>query len=632
MNTLRQHDLSNQRIDGYLFIRKLGSGGFADVYLAEEQTPTPTHRKVAIKIFGCEEDNRSGLRAIYEHFRGDLEPLIRLSNTTPIVQYYATVTSDIVMQDGHVTTLSGLTPGAPRESVFTIFMIVMEYADGGTLADNYRDSLLNNDNWTDFYSHMADVCDALNAMHGEGIIHRDIKPSNLFYFEKVNRVKVGDLGLAAVEPTQLLVDNIRGSLAYMSPESFRGAAEPARDIYALGVTLYELLSGVLPFEASFDNVDRLAAWRDVHSNASRPDVIARNRRVSVPLNKLLKRMMAPESEDRPTLREVREQLLRERDWTSVSVEHVLEDAKGRDIRRLSGNPVVLSRYLIHPHFRKLVLQETLYFVFVSIEFANMQKLQMMFELLERHFHAAYSCTEVFGKYDFVIRAWCGMSSRVVTSFCRAMIDQVLNCDETAIKVFACEEVTYVGADLRLIGQIENLAKDDSFRISSTLKLHDAQTRFDIDWAQSVELNADKSAEERWLMEKHVYLAKWPSSRTKSASNGRLDAITLISTHSRHTEGEREAISRVIENALAKTSLDPIKHAIVSCRKAFRPVEGFENEPSEFLVTFSVEKFSDAVKLPEAIASSKVRLTIGTLLSTTRYQIWSDQARLRHAHE
>ncbi len=134
---------------------------------------------------------------------------------------------------------------------------VMEFVDGGTLADRIEQGPLKIDEVVTLAEQMLDV---LGYLHGEGIVHRDVKPSNIIFTGK-GVPKLGDLGLVRELGSGLSLTVTKttvGTPSYMAPEQLRGEApEPAWDLYGLGVTLYEALTGRRPFEgeSSFDVAD-----------------------------------------------------------------------------------------------------------------------------------------------------------------------------------------------------------------------------------------------------------------------------------------------------------------------------------------------------------------------------------------
>ncbi|MBI5863918.1 MAG: serine/threonine protein kinase [Planctomycetes bacterium] len=135
------------------------------------------------------------------------------------------------------------------ESAGGLPAIVMEYIDGISL----REALLRSGR-LDFALAMFithSITSAVAAMHAENVVHRDIKPANIL-FDRNGEAHVCDFGLAIEFDTlrrQGTASNVGGSPLYMAPEMFEGQVSPQSDVYALGILLFELLSGQPPFEA-----------------------------------------------------------------------------------------------------------------------------------------------------------------------------------------------------------------------------------------------------------------------------------------------------------------------------------------------------------------------------------------------
>ena len=131
--------------------------------------------------------------------------------------------------------------------------LVMEYLDGSTLADRLRRR-----GWLaprEAAEVTAQVADGLAAAHDAGLIHRDVKPANILFDSATGRAKIADFGLARPSTRPIVetqVGSIAGTPAYMSPEQAQGRDEPdpRSDVYSLGATLYEALTGELPFRGA----------------------------------------------------------------------------------------------------------------------------------------------------------------------------------------------------------------------------------------------------------------------------------------------------------------------------------------------------------------------------------------------
>jgi eukaryotic-like serine/threonine-protein kinase len=138
--------------------------------------------------------------------------------------------------------------------------MVLEYLPGGTLADRLeRPGGLADDEVADI---AADVANGLEYAHRNGIVHRDLKPANIL-FDVEGRAKIGDLGIASVDTDTTLTEagTVLGTAGYISPEQAAGeAATPASDVYSFGVTLFQMLTGRLPFESG-NSIEIAAAKR-----------------------------------------------------------------------------------------------------------------------------------------------------------------------------------------------------------------------------------------------------------------------------------------------------------------------------------------------------------------------------------
>lgn len=199
----------------YKLLRKIGTGGMADVYLAEDLL---LDRQVAIKIMHPQlaEDP-----AFVERFKREARAVANLQHQN-IVNVYDW--------------------GADEE----VYYLVMEYLKGQNLKDflNSRAPLAP-DTVVDIASK---ICDALTEAHDHEIVHRDIKPQNIILTEN-GELKVTDFGIAkAASATMTQTGSILGTAHYISPEQALGRkVDVTSDIYSLGVLMYEMLTGDLPF-------------------------------------------------------------------------------------------------------------------------------------------------------------------------------------------------------------------------------------------------------------------------------------------------------------------------------------------------------------------------------------------------
>src|SRR5690242_4036536 len=208
--------LINTLFDGrYRIMRKLGTGGMANVYLAEDQE---LGRRVAIKILN---DRHAGDEQFIERFRREAKNAAGLSHPN-IVSIY------------------------DRGEAEGSYYIAMEYLDGRSLKE-----LIVSRGPAPVgvaVEYARQILSALRFAHRHGIVHRDIKPHNVLV-DTDGRVKVTDFGIARAGASQMTeAGSIVGTAQYLSPEQARGGNVDQRsDLYSLGVVLYELLTGNVPF-------------------------------------------------------------------------------------------------------------------------------------------------------------------------------------------------------------------------------------------------------------------------------------------------------------------------------------------------------------------------------------------------
>ncbi|WP_112180801.1 Stk1 family PASTA domain-containing Ser/Thr kinase [Paraliobacillus zengyii] len=202
--------------DRYKVIKTIGGGGMANVYLGHD---TILDREVAIKVLKLEYANDE---EFITRFHREAHSATSLSNPN-IVNIY-----DVGDEDN-------------------IYYMVMEYVDGMTLKKYIQ--LYGPIQVEEAIAIMRQVTSAIDHAHENDIVHRDIKPQNIL-IDPFGQVKVTDFGIAlALSATSLTQTNsVLGSVHYLSPEQARGGnANKKSDIYSLGIVLYELLTGRIPF-------------------------------------------------------------------------------------------------------------------------------------------------------------------------------------------------------------------------------------------------------------------------------------------------------------------------------------------------------------------------------------------------
>lgn len=212
----------------YELLENIGSGGMALVYKANDRL---LNRTVAIKIL---KDSLKNDTEVIEKFSAEGRASASLSHNNIVAVY-------------DVGTIDDLS------------FIVMEYVDGITLKE-----YINNNkpiNWKEAAEITIQIATALKVAHEHGIVHRDVKPHNIL-ITKDNIAKVTDFGIASAVGSDTVVagGSAMGSVHYISPEQARGGyVDNTSDIYSLGVVLYEMLTGVLPFDG--DNAVSIALMK-----------------------------------------------------------------------------------------------------------------------------------------------------------------------------------------------------------------------------------------------------------------------------------------------------------------------------------------------------------------------------------
>ncbi len=251
------------REDRYVRKRTIGSGGMAEVYLAHDEV---LDRDVALKVLRSQyaDDER-----LVERFRREARNAASLSHPNIVAVHDRGETED----------------GA--------YYIVMEYMPGGTLKDRIeKEGPLPPAVATTLGLQIAR---ALEAAHRRGIIHRDIKPQNVLLTEE-GEAKVADFGIAraASSATVTKTGSVMGTAHYLSPEQVLGQpASPKSDLYSLGVVLYEMLTGELPYDAE---TSMGIAMKHVSGELRPPKEV--NPNVPEGINAIAMRLLARDPEER----------------------------------------------------------------------------------------------------------------------------------------------------------------------------------------------------------------------------------------------------------------------------------------------------------------------------------------------
>jgi serine/threonine protein kinase len=250
-------------LDQFRIVAAIGHGAYSDVFLAED----PAGRRVVLK---CPHESIMGDVSTFDRFRRELEIARHLDN-----------------------------PGIQRPIEFTEShsrpYMVMEYVEGESLrALLSREKRLSVDRAVDFGCQIAT---AMAHAHERGVVHRDLKPENVLVTPD-GRLVVTDFGVAFMAGARRLTwrwfSNALGTPDYMSPEQIQGKRGDARtDVYAIGVMLYEMLAGRVPWEG-----DNALAVMSQHISAPVPALHGFNKEVPAPIEGIVRKCLRRDPDER----------------------------------------------------------------------------------------------------------------------------------------------------------------------------------------------------------------------------------------------------------------------------------------------------------------------------------------------
>ena len=272
-------NIGRRLIDQYALVEKIGEGGMGAVYLADQPT---MGRRAVVKLLHPALSRDAQVAA-----RFNLEARAAAALNHP---HIVTVYNYGALDDG-------------------VLFLAMEHLEGRDLERAIEESGRLS---AARAVHVArQVCDALGEAHARGVVHRDLKPSNVMLVTRGRDdefVKVLDFGIAKVRGVALTHSGtVFGTPEYMSPEQLRGRALDGRsDLYALGVVLFEMLTGRLPFDC-----DTPEQWMTAHLERLPPTVseVAPDAEVPRELEALVARLMAKDPAARPATAEELSELL-----------------------------------------------------------------------------------------------------------------------------------------------------------------------------------------------------------------------------------------------------------------------------------------------------------------------------------
>ncbi|WP_300344914.1 protein kinase [Nesterenkonia sp.] len=248
-------------IDGrYAIDKRVARGGMSTVYLARDLR---LHREVAIKV-------------LFPHLAEDRK----------VVQRFEQEARNSALIS-HPNVVQVLDQGQTRETAY----MVMEYVPGATLR-----TLLKRGPMTPrlTLAYAQAILSGLSAAHRAGLVHRDIKPENVLV-SPAGRIKLADFGLARAATHHSGTSTLMGTVAYISPELLSGeGADERADIYAVGILLYEMLTGVQPYTG--DSPVRVA-FQHVNSTVPAPSAYVPG--LAEPLDDLVRQATRTDPDERP---------------------------------------------------------------------------------------------------------------------------------------------------------------------------------------------------------------------------------------------------------------------------------------------------------------------------------------------
>ncbi|MEE2908638.1 MAG: serine/threonine-protein kinase [Planctomycetota bacterium] len=413
-NQVSGHDVGpGDSLGPYRIIGILGEGGMGIVYLATQAAPV--RRRVALKVLKPGMDSK----AVLARFQAEQQAMA-------------------LMDHSGITTVlqTGLTPaGRP--------WFAMEYIEGERL-DVYCDrKRLDTNSRLKLF---ARICDAVQHAHQKGVIHRDLKPSNILVTLDDNGIAqphIIDFGIAKATSQPLTEETLLtshgqlvGTLAYMSPEQLNVSADfvdTRSDVYALGVILYELLSGQLPFEPGTMHEDGIDSIRKTIRDTTPP-------KPSTRLTSIDREEAARIAGARNTrIEDLERQLRRELEWIPLKALRKAPDERytspeslASDVRRyLGGEPLEAGPPSRVYRMKKILKKNkvpaatTAGFVFLLLA-ATAVSLSLLWSANEAKLQAQQEATRAEAVQAFVTNMLASVDPRKAGSMDKALMKLVLS--------------------------------------------------------------------------------------------------------------------------------------------------------------------------------------------------------------
>ena len=399
-------DFTNVQVGSHLIGRPIGSGGFATVWSAREVS---TKRWRAVKLFLIPTQRDSRFRPIAKMIEADYEPLMHLEHHDNVPLFFShDIVPGIVSSTGGTGHFANEFVPQTTAPTHMLHALVFQFINRGSISNRYLFYAQHNPRR--FLHELGELVALIRACHESTpqYLHCDIKPANILWgFSERSRLYLSDWGISLKLQKGQMIDRPIGSLPYMAPEAFESSiAEPDRDIYALACTIYEIYSGRRAFEleqaAVSTKPDLLDDYRKLHTSTTRPwlpDVSLLP--ISAEMAEVVYRAMSPAAQFRPSAAEIQDAL--------TSEPNRLLSPR---IRPAPRSATRIPRYgdigfgsPIGAKYRVNELKEAAYIISLHVGRRDSKLLTALYELLTRYYDTSFTCLEVFGRADFIIRVW-----------------------------------------------------------------------------------------------------------------------------------------------------------------------------------------------------------------------------------
>lgn len=426
----------NLTIGNYELVRRIGTGGQGEVWLVTTADESRLLRAAKISMSPWEARSEGDTAQLQRAFEKETESLKKIQNTHVVTMH--------AFERGPVTLESA--PGTEvRDYLFQL--VAMEYSEHGDMSQPQNVAQLRDRDARERVQFLLHVAAGIRAIHDASIVHCDIKPSNVLLFDESNDLvpKISDFGAAQLTlPSG--VGNL-GTIEYMAPEVNDGQAPSfASDIFSLGVTFHEMLSGSLPNSKDPADVRSRDARLFFRSSYASIDYA----KESLPftdehLRSLIQEMLAKEPFDRPPITDLINRLR--------GIFDSLTRTTVADQRPPSY--VHADRYIWNPEVHKRLGEKMHFFYLHNLTLDGWEKIKK--KLHDKQIFG-YSIHRVIGETDFLLKGW---FPDVVAVTVRDLVAEL--GDEVSLDP---QRLDYVVADVLpefRIGKAWEAYKDGKFR-------------------------------------------------------------------------------------------------------------------------------------------------------------------------